>query len=61
MTKSNEYLSTPCPVEELSDAEIEAIRNAEPPAEAARYDFEVPATQDGASTPSRRKLVTDAG
>lgn len=28
-------------VEELSDAEIEAIRAAEPPAEAARYDDEL--------------------
>lgn len=30
-------------VEELSDAEIEAIRDAEPPAEAARYDCELTA------------------
>lgn len=30
-------------VEELSDAEIEAIRRAEPPAEAAEYDYELTA------------------
>ena len=30
-------------VEELSDAEIEAIRDAEPPAEAAKHDCEVTA------------------
>ena len=28
-------------VEELSDAELDAIRRAEPPAEAARYDHEL--------------------
>ena len=28
-------------VEELTDAEIDAIRRAEPPAEAARYDHEL--------------------
>ena len=28
-------------VEDLSDAEIEAISRAEPPAEAARYDHEL--------------------
>ena len=27
--------------EELSDAELDAIRRAEPPAEAARYDHEL--------------------
>ena len=36
-------------VEELSDAEIEAIRRAEPPAEAARYDHEVTVGQGGSS------------
>ena len=30
-------------VEELSEAEIEAIRDAEPPTEAARYDDELTA------------------
>ena len=30
-------------VGELSDAEIEAIRRAEPPAEAAEYDYELTA------------------
>ena len=30
-------------VEELSDAEIEAIRRAEPPEEAAQYDHELTA------------------
>ncbi len=30
-------------VEDLSDAEIEAIRRAEPPGEAARYDREMTA------------------
>ena len=30
-------------VEELSDAEIEAISRAEPPAEAAQYDHELTA------------------
>jgi len=34
-------------VEELSDAEIEAIRTAEPPAEAARYDDELTGRHGG--------------
>ena len=34
-------------VEELSDAEIEAIRRSEPLAEAARYDHEVSAQGRG--------------
>lgn len=33
-------------VEDLSDAEIEAIRRAEPPAEAAQYDHELTAGRD---------------
>lgn len=33
-------------VENLSDAEIEAILRAEPPAEAARYDHELAAARD---------------
>ena len=32
-------------VQDLSDAEIEAIGRAEPPAEAARYDYELTAGQ----------------
>ncbi len=36
-------------VEELSDAEIEAIREAEPPVEAAQYDCELTAAH-GADT-----------
>ena len=36
-------------VEELSDAEIEAIRTAEPPAEAARYDDELTDRLGGAT------------
>ena len=31
-------------VEDLSEADIEAIRRAEPPAEAARYDHEIAGT-----------------
>ncbi len=34
-------------VEELSDTEIEAIRGAEPPLEAARYDFELTVAHGG--------------
>ena len=34
-------------VEDLSDAEVEAISCAEPPAEAAQYDYELTAGQDG--------------
>ena len=33
-------------VEDLTDAEIEAISRAEPPAEAAQYDHELTAGQD---------------
>lgn len=36
-------------VENLSDAEIEAILRAEPPAEAARYDHELAAAGDAAT------------
>jgi len=39
----------PLAVEELSDAEIEAIRKAEPPAKAKLYDHEL-AAGDGADT-----------
>ena len=36
-------------IEELSDAELDAIRRAEPPAEAARYDHE-PSVGHGVDT-----------
>ena len=36
-------------VEDLSDAEIEAIRRAEPPAEAAQYDHEL-TVEEGADS-----------
>ena len=37
-------------VEDLSDAEIDAIRRAEPPAEASQYDHELTWTGRGAES-----------